>query len=192
MTEDASTEQITSTAANSANANPNLDLLREYLFATSRVAKRFAWSVGRVQPLMPIDEARVDALSEEDEEKLDAFLLRFNQMTAMLQDHITRSLLKVEEELDREMSRKDQRLLMEKLGALKPSLDFGSIARNKISHTYPNESAKQAEILNEVFSSGDNLLEGFNGVLAYADAKHFDNKLGLEEVAVAPADHPSL
>ena len=67
------------------------------------------------------------------------------------------------------MSRKDQRLLMEKLGALiiKPSLGFGTIAelRNKIAHTYPNESEKQAEILNEVFSSGDNLLEGFNSLL---------------------------
>jgi len=173
--------------------DPNLELLREYLTAATRVAKRFAWSVGRVKPFIPIDAAKVDYFGDEDEEKLDAFLLRFNQLTAMLQDHVTRSILKAEEELDREMSRKDQRLLMEKLGALKPSLGFGTIAelRNKIAHTYPNESEKQAEVLNEVFSSADNLLEGFNSLLNYADGTHFGNKLGLDQVEVPTTDHPS-
>jgi hypothetical protein len=167
-------------------ADLNLDLLREFLASTERLAKRFAWSVGRVQSFMPMDAVKVETMSEEDEEKLDAYLLRFNQLTAMLQDHITRSILRAEEELMREMSRKDQRSLMEKLGALRPSLEFGSIAelRNKIAHTYPNESEKQAEILNEVFNYSGNLLEGFNSIVAYADQKHFTGKLGIEPVPI--------
>jgi uncharacterized protein with HEPN domain len=65
------------------------------------------------------------------------------------------------------LSRKDQRVLMEKLGALPPSLDFARIAelRNKIAHHYPDENAKQAEILNGVFKSALNLVEGYNSVL---------------------------
>lgn len=43
---------------------------------------------------MPLDAAKVDELSDEDEEKLDAFLMRFNSLTAMLQDHVTHALLK--------------------------------------------------------------------------------------------------
>lgn len=179
--------------AKQAQADPNLELLREYLVAASRVAKRLAWSVERVRQFIPVNAVTVDSLAEEDEEKLDAFLLRFNQLTAILQDHVTRSILKAEEELDRDMSRRDQRLLMEKLGALRPSLGFGTIAelRNKIAHTYPNESEKQAEILNEVFASGDNLVEAFNSLLNYADSKHFENKLGLAPVAIPDTDQPA-
>lgn len=192
MTSDEGLEQRTSEPE--ALADPNLELLREYLVAASRVAKRVAWSMGRVRPFIPITAATVDSLPDQDEEKLDAFLLRFNQLTAILQDHVTRSILKAEEELDREMSRRDQRLLMEKLGALRPSLGFGTIAelRNKIAHTYPNESEKQAEILNEVFASGNNLLAGFNSLLSYADDKHFGHKLGLDPVAIPDFDHPAI
>lgn len=124
---------------------------------------------------------------------LDAFLYRFNSLTAIIQDHITRALLKVEEEYNRELSRKDQRLVMEKLGALPSSLDFGTIAqlRNKIAHTYPDESEKQAEISNAVFASGEQLLEGYNGVLSYADEKHFNSDIGLAAVPRTTSEHPT-
>lgn len=179
-------DRVEAESSGASSSGLNLDLLHEYLIATSRLAKRFAWSVGRVQSFMPMDAAKVETINAEDEEKLDAYLLRFNQLTAMLQDHVTRSILKAEEELMREMSRKDQRSLMEKLGALRPSLQFGSIAelRNKIAHTYPNESEKQAEILNEVFNYSGNLLEGFNSIVAYADHKHFRGSLGIEPVTM--------
>jgi uncharacterized protein with HEPN domain len=133
---------------------------------------------------MPLTSKTVDELTNEDEEKLDTFLLRFNSLTAMVQDHITKALLIAEEEDIKYLSRKDQRLLMEKLGALKPSLDFGTIAelRNKIAHHYPDESAKQAEILNEVFKSAPHLVEGYNSVLRYADHKAWRPKSGWNSV----------
>ena len=104
--------------------DPYLWLLREHLTATNKVAQRFAWSYTRVERLMPLNPTTIEALTDEDEEKLDAFLLRFNSLTAMVQDHVTKSLLSVEEEDIKYLSRKDQRLLMEKLGALPPSLDL--------------------------------------------------------------------
>lgn len=63
---------------------PPLDLLKENLFAAEKVAQRLLWSKSRVEHLMPLDADKVDALSEEDEERLDAFLLRFNSLTAMV------------------------------------------------------------------------------------------------------------
>jgi hypothetical protein len=121
---------------------------------------------------MPLDTA-IDALGDEDEERLDAFLLRFNSLTAMVQDHVTRAILLSEEEDLKGRSKKDQRLLMEKLGALKPELNFGTLAelRNRIAHHYPDDSAKQAEILNEVFVRSNDLLNGYNTALTYADQK---------------------
>jgi hypothetical protein len=39
---------------------------------------------------MPLDASKMDSLTDEQEESLDALLLRFNSLTAMVQDHITR------------------------------------------------------------------------------------------------------
>jgi hypothetical protein len=68
-------------------------LLQEYLGAAHKIAMRSAWSHGRIERLMPLDAAKMDGLEPEDKEKLDAFLLRFNSLTAMVQDHLTRALL---------------------------------------------------------------------------------------------------
>ena len=89
-----------------------------------------------------------------------------------------------EEEDLKGRSKKDQRLLMEKLGALKPELNFGTLAelRNRIAHHYPDDSAKQAEILNEVFVRSNDLLDGYNTALTYADQKLFGSKLDLHPV----------
>lgn len=155
-------------------ANPALKLLGDFLGSASRQAKRLAWSEKRVQPLMPLDGVKVDKLDEEEIEKLDAFLFRFNSLTAMVQDHLARALLRAEEENIADRSRKDQRLLLEKLGAVEPQLGFGTIAelRNRIAHHYPDESAKQAEILNEVFRRSRDLIEVYGTIVKYVEKKH--------------------
>ena len=75
---------------------------------------------------------------------------------------------------------------MEKLGALPPSLDFATIAelRNKIAHHYPDENAKQAKILNGVFKSASNVIEGYNSILRYADHKMFRDSLDIHLVVL--------
>jgi hypothetical protein len=170
--------------------SPDLLLLKEHLTASNKVARRLAWSVQRIDPLFPIDATKVDSLSDEEEERLDAFLYRFNSLTAMIQDHIARAIFKAEEEDITDRSRKDQRLLLEKLGALKPQLDFGTIAelRNRVAHHYPDDSAKQAEILNEVFKRAGDLIEAYNGVLTYADGKQFKNALDLHPISIGSPD----
>ena len=103
-------------------------LLADALAAAGKVAARLAWSRRRVAGLMPLAAEAVTGLSDEDEERIDALLLRFNSLTAMIQDHVVRALLRVEEEEIKDRSRKDQRLLVEKLGALRPHLGFATLA----------------------------------------------------------------
>jgi hypothetical protein len=172
----------------SAATTSSLDLLMETFSAANKVAHRLAWSRDRVACLLPLGAARIDSLSDEDEERLDAFLLRFNSLTAMVQDHITRAILLSEEEDLKGRSKKDQRLLMEKLGALKPELNFGSLAelRNRIAHHYPDDNAKQAEILNEVYHRSRDLLDGYNMALTYANQKLFEDTLDIEPVHFEP------
>ena len=138
---------------------------------------------------MPLDAAKIDALEAEDEEKLDAFPLRFNSLAAMIQDHLTRALLRTEDEDIEEQSRRDQRLPMEKLATLQPALAFGTIAqlRNRIAPHYPDESAKQAEILNEVFNRSVDLIEAYKSVLHFADQRAFDSHLDLLAVDLVPS-----
>lgn len=133
--------------------------------------------------MMPLDPRKIDRFGEADGERLDAFIFRFNSLTAMVQDHITRGILLCEEE-DAGGSKRDQRHLMEKLGALKPELNFRTLAelRNRIAHHYPDDNTKQAEIVNEIFSRSRDLLAGYNSALRYADAKIFDRQLDVHPV----------
>jgi hypothetical protein len=163
-----------------------LKILEENLRASAKVAKRLLWSCERVAHLMPLDATKIDLLSDEQEESFDALLLRFNSLTAMVQDHITRGILTLEEEDVSKKSQRDRRILMERLGALKPELKFGTLAelRNRIAHFYPDENAKQAEILNEVHGRTKDLIEGYNEALQYADRKFFGNKLDVHPVVI--------
>jgi hypothetical protein len=161
------------------------DLLKQNLTGANKIATRLAVSLRRVADMMPLDAKEIDGFGEDDEERLDAFIFRFNSLTAMVQDHITRGILLCEEE-DASGSKRDQRHLMEKLGALKPELNFGTLAelRNRIAHHYPDDNAKQAEIVNEIFSRSHDLLDGYNSALKYADAKIFEHELDVHPVVV--------
>ncbi len=170
----------------SAAYQPN-DLLEANLRGANKVAARLV-SLDRIASMMPLDAEKVDRFSDDDEERFDAFIYRFNSLTAMVQDHITRGILLCEEE-DAGGSKRDQRHVMEKLGALKPELQFGTLAelRNRIAHHYPDDNRKQAEIMNEVFARSQDLIAGYNMALAYADAKIFQGGLGILPVATSSA-----
>lgn len=77
-----------------SSGEPSLVLLKEHLSSANKVASRLAWSHQRVSLLAPLDAESVDRLSDEDIERLDAFLYRFNALTAHVQDHIIRALLR--------------------------------------------------------------------------------------------------
>jgi hypothetical protein len=96
-----------------------LKILTENLTASAKVAQRLLWSCEKVSHLLPLDADKVDDLTDEQEESLDALLQRFNSLTAMVQDHITRGILTLEEEDVSKKSQRGRRELMERLGALK-------------------------------------------------------------------------
>lgn len=171
-------------------APTNLDVPEAPFGSAHRIAGRLAWSSARVRRFMPMDATSIQTLDDEEVERLDAYLQRFGSLTSFVQDQLTKALLTAEEEDLSEKSRKDQRLLLEKVGALRSELQFGIIAelRNKVAHLYPDEPAKQAEILNSAYLRGIDLIAVFNDLLDCADAKFFAWALGLAH-AVVPEDH---
>jgi len=163
-----------------------LKILTENLTASAKVAHRLLWSCEKVSYLLPLDADKVDNLTNEQEESLDALLQRFNSLTAMVQDHITRGILTLEEENVVEKTQRARRELMERLGALKPELRFGTLVelRNRIAHFYPDEAEKQAQILNEVHKRSRDLIEAYNEAMVYADKRYFGSQLDLHPIPV--------
>ena len=162
------------------------DVLRGVLEVSHRIASRLAWSSGRVAVFMPLSIASLAGLKDEEVERLDAFLLRYASLTGAVQDQVTKALLRLEEEDLSDKTRKDQRLLLEKAGALDPAMEFGNIAelRNRLAHVYPDDPEKQAAILNETYKRALDLIQVFNDLVTYADVKFFASTLRLTNVTV--------
>ena len=152
---------------------PTLALLRDYLSSGQKILVRLKKSMDHIGEIFPLDEVSVVTLSDDQEERLDAFLHRFSSLVASVQDHVGRALLAAEEEDLTEASRKDQRLLLEKLGALDARLSFSEIAalRNRLVHTYPDDPRRQAEVLNQVHDKASSLITVFEGLKTYAKDK---------------------
>jgi len=153
---------------------PEAEILRSGLDAATRLAGRLRRSQRTLEHLAPFSPERLDALSETDEERVDAMLQRFGTLAILVQDHLFKAVLVLEEEDVGALSQKDRRLRMEALGALPASVDFGRIAvlRNRLAHDYPNDPARRASIVSAVFGAIDDIVAALDGIVGYARAKH--------------------
>ena len=152
---------------------PTLALLRDYLSSGQKILVRLKKSMDQIHKLFPLDEVSVVTLSDDQEERLDAFLHRFSSLVASVQDHVGRALLAAEEEDLTEASRKDQRLPLEKIGALDARLSFFFFYDlwNSVFYTYPDDPRRQAEVLNQVYDKASDLMIAFEGLKTYANVK---------------------
>lgn len=60
--------------------------------------------------------------------------------------------------------------------------DLGRTA-HRIAHHYPDDSARRARIIKEIFSRSGDLLEGYNTALTYTDLRIFGGRLGIDPIA---------
>jgi hypothetical protein len=113
------------------------------------------------------------ALSDAQEESVDALILRYSQCVSMMQDQLFRGIAYLEQEDISDKSNRDKTLLMEKLGAIKSAEDFGTAAmlRNKFSHHYPEETADRMERLNLVMDEARFVVACFGEISAYLKRK---------------------
>ncbi|MDR3368598.1 hypothetical protein [Rhodoferax sp.] len=119
--------------------------------------------------LFPLTPALLAALSDEQQESVDALILRYSQCVSMMQDQLFRGIAYLEQEDISDKSNRDKTLLMEKLGAIKSAEDFGTAAmlRNKISHHYPEETIDRMERLNLVKDEADFVVTCFGDISDY-------------------------
>ena len=162
--------------------------LEEALSSAALVAKRLAKSRERVASMMPINASALATLSDVQEEAVEALLFRYLSLFGIVQDQIFRGIIKVQEEDVRDRTRRDQRLFMEKIGALPAEVEFARLAesRNRVTHHYPDRRERQAWVVNDVFVRSAELLMVHDAVDAYARKALSDQRLS----GVAPPSDP--
>lgn len=145
------------------------DLISDAVEAGERTRARLLRVMEELAPKMPIRAEQLAALDWIDQLRTDSLLLQFNNMVAVVQDQLLRTILvKAEEPVER-ASRIDQRNMAEKIGAIPAGIDFRAIAdaRNEIAHQYPADPASRARLVNEVAAAAPEIIRAFDGLLAY-------------------------
>lgn len=135
-------------------------LLRQGIVATERCAARLRRSLGHLQPIFPIDAVGLQNLEADQQDDIDAFPKRFEQLVLALQDQVFVGLVLREGEDPREMSRRDVAEFMERLGAIPSARQFREFVtvRNRLAHLYPEDPARQAANLNAAYDAAPRLL----------------------------------
>lgn len=136
---------------------------------------KLRFSAQKNAALFPLTLAQLSAFSDEQEESIDALILRYSQCVTMIQEQLFRGIAYLEQEDITDKSNRDKTLLMEKLGAIKSAEAFGTAAmlRNKFSHHYPEESTARLERLNLVMEEASFVMSSFDEITAYLQRKGF-------------------
>lgn len=152
-----------------------LNILLANVAACGQRIQKLAYSLNKNRALFPITVERVEALTDDQEESIDALIQRYSQCVAMIQDQIFRGIAYVEREDLSDKSNRDKTRLMEKLGAIQSADDFGTAAilRNKFSHHYPEEASLRIERLNLVVAEAEYVIATFADIMAFIARKGF-------------------
>ena len=162
-----------------------MEVLLSNVDACSQRIGKLAYSLNKNRVLFPLSIETVSHLSDEQEESVDALILRYSQSVAMIQDQIFRGIAYAEQEDLSDKSNRDKLLLMEKLGAIRSANDFGTAAvlRNKFAHHYPEAVTNRIARLNLVVEEADFVIEVFKELLAFMKRKGYltDSDLNLSK-----------
>jgi hypothetical protein len=137
--------------------------------------EKMIYSLNKNRALFPLNVEAAKHLSDEQEESIDALILRYSQSVAMIQDQIFRGIAYAEQEDLSNKSNRDKVLLMEKLGAIRSADDFGTAAmlRNKFAHHYPEAVEQRIERLNLVVEEAEFVIGVFGDVRAFMRRKGY-------------------
>jgi hypothetical protein len=151
----------------------SLGLLLENLGGAHRTAARLRRSLGKVTALSPLTPQVVEGLDPDQQDTVDAFLKRFEQLADLVGLSLFKGLAILEQEDVAHLSRRDLADLMEKLGIIPSAEDWSRVAvlRNRLAHGYPNDPARQASRLQEAVDLTPTVLAAFDALAAYAARK---------------------
>lgn len=152
-----------------------MEVLLSNVDACGQRIEKLTYSLNKNRALFPLSVESVGYLSDEQEESIDALILRYSQLVAMIQDQIFRGIAYVEQEDLSDKSNRDRVLLMEKLGAIRFADEFGTatVLRNKFAHHYPDAIVDRIARLNLVVEESDFVIGVFKEILAFMRRKGY-------------------
>ncbi len=152
-----------------------MEVLLSNVDACGQRIEKLTYSLNKNRALFPLSVESVGYLSDEQEESIDALILRYSQLVAMIQDQIFRGIAYVEQEDLSDKSNRDRVLLMEKLGAIRCADEFGTatVLRNKFAHHYPDAIVDRIARLNLVVEEADFVIGVFKEILAFMRRKGY-------------------
>jgi hypothetical protein len=150
-------------------------ILQNSLDACRQRIDKLTFSVHKNAQLFPLSLEKLASLGDEQEESIDALILRYSQSVTMIQEQLFRGIAYLEQEDISDKSNRDKTLLMEKLGAIKSAEAFGTAAllRNKFAHHYPEEAEARIERLNLVMDEAGFVIACFAEISSYLQRKGF-------------------
>lgn len=151
-------------------------LLQTSMQTCAQRISKLQYSLNKIQQLFPLTLQSAAALTDEEEESIDALILRYSQCVSMIQDQIFRGIAYLEQEDVSDKSNRDKALLMEKLGAIQSASAFGSaiLLRNKLAQHYPDESKTQMERINLAVEESRFVITVFDSIAIYLRRKSLE------------------
>ena len=136
---------------------------------------KLKYSLSKNQALFPLTLDTLQLVSDDQEESIDALILRYSQCVTMIQEQIFKGIAYLEQEDISDKSNRDKALLMEKLGAIRSAQEFGTAAmlRNKFAHHYPEVTKSRIDRLNLLPIEAMQVLETFAELEKYLLSKNF-------------------
>lgn len=155
--------------------NKESELLISTVDACRQRMEKLSYSLRKNQSIFPLTPDSIEHLGDEQEESIDAMILRYSQCVSMIQDQLFRSIAYVEQEDLSDKSNRDKALLMEKLGAIKSADEFGTAAllRNKFAHYYPEQAQARIERLNLLIQEAEFVIDTFHAIMSYLIRKGY-------------------
>lgn len=156
--------------------SPLGDYFREAYLEARRSAASLSASLRQLRP--DYNPERIQMLDQRSKDRLDAFSLRFIRLQDTMGRSLFRALLAAELEDTADLTQLDILHRMEKRDIISNVEDWALLRRlrNLLTHEYPDNPDKQAEILNESIRSAPILLETLQTVSRYArDRLEMDN-----------------
>ena len=155
--------------------NPEAQMLQASWHACCQRMDKLKYSLAKNQALFPLTLDALKLVSDDQEESIDALILRYSQCVTMIQEQIFKGIAYLEQEDISDKSNRDKALLMEKLGAIRSAQEFGTAAmlRNKCAHHYPEVTKARIDRLNLLPIEALQVLETFTELEKYLLSKNF-------------------
>ena len=151
-------------------------ILRSNMLACAQRIEKLRQSVEKTQQIFPLTLQAIATLTTNEEESIDALILRYSQCVSIVQDQLFRGIAYLEQEDIADKSNRDKALLMERLGAIQSADEFGTAAllRNKFTHHYPDQSKARIDRLNLAIDESKYVIGTFESIRAYLQRKGFE------------------